>query len=118
MVEKLMAEANAEASQKALCDKEEATSSTPKEEKTAKLDKYIARTDKATTTVATLEESVKSLEAELSDTDATMSEASKLRAVESEEYVSSCGWCPLHYMILTVFDSFGFILVPKHTKIG
>jgi len=86
MVEKLMAEANAEASQKAFCDKEKAKSSTAKEQKTAKLDKYIARTDKATNTVATLEEPVKSLEAELVDTDAAMSEASKLRAAESEEY--------------------------------
>ena len=66
MVEKLMAEANAEASQKAFYDKEKAKSSTPKEEK----------------------------------------------------YVSSCGGCPIHYMILTVVDSFEFILVPKHIKIG
>ena len=67
--------------------------------------------------MATLEESVKNLEADLADTDAAMSEASKLRAAESEEYVSSCGWCPIHYMILTAFDSLEFILVLKHTKI-
>ena len=58
MIEKLLNEANEEATQKAFCDEELGKSRKSQEEKTMKLDKYSARLDSATTTIAELEEAV------------------------------------------------------------
>merc|ERR1719487_893216 len=54
-----------------------------------KLDKYSARIDSATTTIAELEEAVKSLEGELAEMDAAVAEASKIRTEEHEDYVKA-----------------------------
>merc|ERR1719359_54757 len=56
-----------------------------------KLDKYLARIDKATTTVSTLGESIKVLESELAEIDAAMAAATTLRSAENAEYVKASG---------------------------
>merc|ERR1719201_346136 len=80
MVEKLMKEAQEEASHKAFCDEELGKSRKSQAEKTAKLDKTLARIDDATSTIAELGEAVKALEAELAEADAALAEATKLRS--------------------------------------
>ena len=61
MVNKLLQEANEEASHKAFCDEELAKSSKTKEEKMASMDEFSSRMDKASSGIATLTEQVKVL---------------------------------------------------------
>ena len=89
MIEKLLNEANEEATHKAFCDEELSKSRASQEEKTMKLDKYSARIDSATTTMAELEEAIKGLEGEIAEMDAAMAEASKIRNEEHEDYVKA-----------------------------
>merc|ERR1719487_2071826 len=64
MIEKLVTEANEEATQKAFCDEETSKSKAAQSEKTMTADKLTSRIDKASTTKALLEESIKELEGE------------------------------------------------------
>merc|ERR1719487_2888660 len=89
MIEKLLNEANEEATHKAFCDEELSKSRSSQEEKTIKLDKYQARIDSATTTMAELGEAIKSLEGELAEMDANLAEASKIRTEEHNDYVKA-----------------------------
>merc|ERR1719456_1833727 len=89
MIEKLLNEANEEATHKAFCDEELAKSRASQEEKSMKLDKYSARVDSATSTVAELEEAIKGLEGEIAEMDAAEAEASKIRNEEQTEYVKA-----------------------------
>merc|ERR1719169_228488 len=70
MIEKLVTEANEEATQKAFCDEETSKSKEAQAEKTMTADKLTSRIDKASTTKAQLEQSVKDLEAEVAALDA------------------------------------------------
>ena len=79
----LLQEANQEASHKAFCDEELSKSRASQAEKSAKLDKYSARADTATTTIAELEEAIKGLQAEIAEIDAAQGEAAKIRAEEN-----------------------------------
>merc|ERR1719440_1171854 len=54
-----------------------------------KLDKYQARIDSVTTTMAELGEAIKSLEGELAEMDANLAEASKIRTEEHNDYVKA-----------------------------
>merc|ERR1719420_2446596 len=79
MIDKLITEANEEATQKAFCDEEISKSKAAQEEKSTTIDKLQARLDKAATTKAQLEQAVKVLESEIAEIDAGVSEATKLR---------------------------------------
>merc|ERR1719428_338150 len=70
MIEKLVAEANQEATQKAFCDEETAKSKKAQADKSMTADKLTSRIDKASTTKAGLEQSVKELEGEIAELDA------------------------------------------------
>merc|ERR1719161_2134966 len=89
MIAKLLNEANEEATQKAFCDEEMSKSKETREEKVATIDKLTARMDKAATTKAELEQSVKELEAEIAALDKGVSEATKIRTEEKATYEKS-----------------------------
>jgi hypothetical protein len=89
MIEKLLNEANEEATHKAFCDEELSKSRASQKEKSMKLDKYSARADSATSTIAELEEAIKGLEGEVAEMDAAQAEAGKIRNEEHEDYVKS-----------------------------
>merc|ERR1719487_2814528 len=82
MIEKLVTEANEEATQKAFCDEEISKSKAAQAEKTMTADKLTSRIDKASTTKALLEESIKELEGEIAEIDAGNAEATKIRTEE------------------------------------
>merc|ERR1719265_1710552 len=75
MIEKLVTEANEEATQKAFCDEEMSKSKAAQEEKSMTSDKLQSKLDKAATTKAQLEQAVKELEAETAELDAGTAEA-------------------------------------------
>merc|ERR1719424_1168513 len=54
-------------------------------EKESKIDKFQARIDKASSTLAELNEAVKNLEAEVSDIDKAQAEATKIRTKENAD---------------------------------
>lgn len=89
MIEKLITEANEEATQKAFCDEEMSKSKEAKEDKSMTIDKLQSRLDKAATSKAQLEQSVKTLESEIAEIDAAVAEATKIRNEEHETYVKA-----------------------------
>merc|ERR1719506_2563114 len=89
MIEKLLKEANAEAEQKAFCDTEISKSRKSQEEKSLRLDKVTARMDTAATTIAELQEAVKTLEGEVSEIDSTVAEATAIRNEEHAEFLKA-----------------------------
>merc|ERR1719420_1351329 len=82
MIEKLVTEANEEATQKAFCDEELAKSKKAQAEKSMTADKLTSRIDKASTTKAQLEGSIKDLESEVAALDAGNAESTKIRTEE------------------------------------
>merc|ERR1719387_695563 len=82
MIEKLVTEANEEATQKAFCDEETAKSKKAQAEKTMTSDKLTSRIDKASTKTTQLEQSIKDLEAEIAELDKGSAEATKIRTEE------------------------------------
>merc|ERR1719456_1968415 len=89
MVEKLLEDANKEASQKAFCDTETSKSRQSLEEKTMTLDTLSARVDEASTKRAELGQSIKDLMAEVAELDKAMAEATAIRTTENEEYLKA-----------------------------
>merc|ERR1719393_696597 len=85
MIEKLLKEAQEEASQKDFCDEEMGKSKTSQAEKTATIEKLQTRIDGATATIAELTEAVKTLEAEIAEIDAAQAEATKIRTKENAD---------------------------------
>merc|ERR1719224_64638 len=77
MIEKLLKEAQEEASQKAFCDEEMGKSKASEAEKTATIEKLQTRIDGATARIAELTEAVKTLEAQV--------EATKIRTTENAD---------------------------------
>jgi len=86
MIEKLLKEAQGEATQKAFCDAETKKSKKSHQTKSTTHDKLSARADKAASRKAELEESVKSLQAECAEIDAANAEATKIRQEEQATY--------------------------------
>merc|ERR1719428_2216775 len=89
MMAKLLKEAQEEASQKAFCDKEMGESKNSQAIKTAKIEKLKARMDEAATTIATLQEGIKTLEAEIAEIDSAQSEATAIRTKEKTDNVQA-----------------------------
>merc|ERR1719310_957295 len=83
MIEKLVTEANEEATQKAFCDEETAKSKKTQADKSMTADKLTSRIDKASTTKAGLEQSVKELQGEIAALDKGNAEATKIRTEEA-----------------------------------
>jgi septal ring factor EnvC (AmiA/AmiB activator) len=82
MIEKLLKEAQEEATQKAFCDEEMGKSKKSQAEKTATVEKLQTRIDGATATIAELEEAVTTLQAEIADIDKSQAEATEIRNKE------------------------------------
>merc|ERR1719487_611534 len=89
MIEKLVTEANEEATQKAFCDEEISKSKAAQAEKTMTADKLTSRIDKASTTKALLEESIKELEGEVAALTKGDAEATKIRTEEHATYLKA-----------------------------
>jgi len=85
MIAKLMKEAAEEANQKAFCDEEISSSTKSQGIKTATIAKLQSRMDGAATTIATLAEEVKTLQAEVAEIDAAQASATEIRTKESSE---------------------------------
>merc|ERR1719316_2393802 len=83
MVEKLLKEAQEEATHEAFCQEEMGKSTKSKDEKQTKIDEYQTRIDGASTTIAELTEAVKTLEAEVAEIDKAQAEATKVRTTEN-----------------------------------
>jgi septal ring factor EnvC (AmiA/AmiB activator) len=91
MIEKLLKEAQEEATHEAFCQEEMGKSTKSKEDKTTKLDEYQTRIDGASTTIAELTEAVKTLEAEIAEIDKGQAEATEIRTTEHADYVKASG---------------------------
>merc|ERR1719265_2778513 len=91
LIEKLLNEANEEASHKAFCDEELAKSKSSQATKSQKLDKYIARIDTAQATIAELNDAIKALEGEVAEIDAAQAEATQIRTEENTDYLKASG---------------------------
>merc|ERR1719375_1142782 len=89
MIEKLLKEAQEEATHEAFCQKEMGKSTKSKDEKTTKIDEYQTRIDGASTTIAELTEAVKTLEAEVATIDKGQAEATEIRTTEHADYVTA-----------------------------
>lgn len=89
MIDKLLKEAQEEATQKAFCDQELGKSKKAKADKTATKEKLQSRLDTATTSQAELEQTVKELEAEVAELDKGMAEATKIRQAEHATYMTA-----------------------------
>merc|ERR1719387_2749009 len=86
MIEKLLKEAQEEATHEAFCQEEMGKTKKSQEEKTMKLDKFTARVDEAESQLATLKESIKTLEKEVAEIDKATAEATAIRTKEHEEF--------------------------------
>jgi len=82
MIEKLLAEAQADATEKAYCDKEMAETETKKADKEAALEKLSTSIDSMTAKSAKLKEEVATLQGELAALARAQGEMNKLRAEE------------------------------------
>lgn len=89
MIAKLLAEAQAEASQKAFCDEEMGKSKKALEIKTAKLGKLDARIDEGESRKVQLLEEIKNLESELAEIDRAQAEATEIRTKEHTEFLKA-----------------------------
>jgi chromosome segregation ATPase len=89
MVAKLVLEANEDATQKGFCDEEMSKSKVTQEDKSMTLDKLQSRLDKAATSKAQLEQSVKELLDEVAALDKGSVEATKIRNEEHETYLKA-----------------------------
>merc|ERR1719265_1889757 len=86
MLERLEAEAEADATHKAWCDKETGETETTKAEKTAEIDKLSAKIDSATARSAQLKEEIAALQKELAELAARQAQMDKMRQEEKATY--------------------------------
>jgi len=86
MIEKLLAEAEADATEKAYCDKEMAETETKKADKEAAIEKLSTQIDSQTAKSAKLKEEVATLQKELAALAKAQAEMDKLRAEEKAAF--------------------------------
>jgi len=86
MIASLEAEAGADASQKAYCDKEMSETTEKKEEKTAEAEKLTTKIDQKKAASVKLKEAVATLQKELASMTKSTAEATKLRQEEKAAY--------------------------------
>jgi predicted nucleic acid-binding Zn-ribbon protein len=89
MIEKLEAEAEADASLKAFCDRENAESNEKKQAKESEIEKLSTSIDSMSARSAKLKEEVATLQKELGDVAKAQAEMDKVRAEEKETYGSN-----------------------------
>merc|ERR1719313_3338733 len=89
MIEKLVQEANEEATQKAFCDEETEKSKKAQADKSMTADKLTSRIDMATTTKARVSDSIKELEAEVAALTKGDAESTKIRSEEHATYLKA-----------------------------
>merc|ERR1719281_2062690 len=89
MIERLQADAEADAAQKAYCDKELAETNTKKDEKTDEIAKLNAAIDRMSARSAQLKDEVAALQKELAELAATQAEMDKIRQEEHEVYTTN-----------------------------
>jgi hypothetical protein len=82
MIEKLVADAQKEASHKAFCDKEMSETKAKRDDKQGELDTLNAKIDKATSKIAKLKEDIATLQGELGEIAAAQQKADTMRAEE------------------------------------
>merc|ERR1719353_2641448 len=82
MIEKLVADAQKEASHKAFCDKEMSETKAKRDDKQSDLDDLHTKIDKATSKIAKLKEEIATLQAELAGIAKAQKEADAMRAEE------------------------------------
>jgi uncharacterized phage infection (PIP) family protein YhgE len=82
MIEKLEAEAEADATEKAFCDKELAETNLKKDDKTAEIEKLTAKIEQQNAKAGQLKEEVAELQAQLAELTKTQAEMDKIRAEE------------------------------------
>lgn len=86
MIEKLLKEAEADATHEAFCNEEMGKTKKSQEDKTMKLDKFSARLDDTESQLAELTQSIKVLQKEIGEIDGAQAEATAIRTKENEEY--------------------------------
>jgi len=89
MVEKLEADAEADATEKAFCDKELAETNLKKDDKSAEIEKLGAKIASQTSQSAKLKEQVATLQAELAELTKSQAEMDKIRAEEKAVFDKS-----------------------------
>eukprot|EP00408_Alexandrium_pacificum_P061368 CAMPEP_0171171912 /NCGR_PEP_ID=MMETSP0790-20130122/9455_1 /TAXON_ID=2925 /ORGANISM="Alexandrium catenella, Strain OF101" /LENGTH=686 /DNA_ID=CAMNT_0011636767 /DNA_START=54 /DNA_END=2114 /DNA_ORIENTATION=+ len=89
MIERLEAEADADATHKAYCDKEMAETHTKKDDKTNEIEKLSTKIDQLSSRSAQLKAEVASLEKALSQLIKAQAEMDKLRRQENEDFVKA-----------------------------
>jgi chromosome segregation ATPase len=86
MIEKLLSDAQADATQKAYCDKELAESASKKADRTATIDKLSAKIDSMTSKSSQLKEQVAGLQNQLADMARSQAEMDSIRSEEKATY--------------------------------
>jgi tRNA splicing endonuclease len=89
MISKLEAEAGADASKKAYCDKELSETNTKKSDKTAEISKLTTRIDRMKARSSILKEEMQTLQAELANLASTQTNMDALRSKEHEAFTAS-----------------------------
>jgi len=87
MIEKLLKEAQDEATHEAFCQEEMGKTKKSQDNKGMKLSKFTSRVDEASSKLAELQQGIKSLVAEISEIDMATAESTSIRTKEHDEFM-------------------------------